>query len=61
MKKLPFVASMLLVALSTAGAMVVGQSFAAQNDKAPCADVRDSKTHTPDEVDKQIDFLRTQG
>jgi len=42
MKKVSFVASMLLVALSTAGVMVAGQSFAAQNDKAPCVDV--SKT-----------------
>jgi hypothetical protein len=37
-KKVPYIASMLLVALSTAGAMVVGQSFAAQSDKAPCTD-----------------------
>lgn len=37
MKKVSYIASMLLVALSTAGVMVVGQSFAEQN-QAPCVD-----------------------
>lgn len=44
MKKLSFVASMLLVSLSTAGAMVAGQSFAAQSDTAPCAHTSNANT-----------------
>lgn len=46
MKKVSYIASMLLVALSTAGAMVVGQSFAAQSDKAPCADTSKAQAHS---------------
>jgi hypothetical protein len=55
-KKVSYVASMLLVALSTAGAMVIGQSFAAQNDKTPCVDTSKSQAKSDPKSDESQKF-----
>ena len=49
MKKVSFVASMLLVALSTAGAMVAGQSFA-EPAKSNCVSTYDYSKLTPAQI-----------